>query len=346
MCVVNHYVVVTDYIASNTGEDLSDALQKLILAHPNRTIYFPDGEYVIAKPICTPANPAHSVMLELSNFAVIKAAATWNSVEAMIRLGAAEPFNSIDINGSNYGISGGIIDGSGIASGISVDSGRESRIERVSIKHTRIGIHIKYGANNSSSDVDVLNVNIVGNDKIGSIGVLIEGCDNTLTNMRIACVQVGIKILATSQFLRNIHPLYIFRGELASQEAYLDSYGFWDDTPNQVWYNNCYSDQFSVGFRMKDRARNIYSDCFCYWYSPKGGKQHGFEADGNFCSLIRNTNIHFCDEAQNAAYLKVKEENGNGRIESPILRTDMVSDATYETYLCSAVCDSRESDRK
>jgi len=329
----NGYVVVTDYIKPNTGADLSDDLQKLILDHPNRTIYFPDGEYIIAKPICTPANPVHSVMLELSNYAILKAAATWSSDEAMVRLGAAEPFNSIDINGSNYGICGGIIDGSGIASGISVDSGRESRIEGVSIKHTQIGIHIKYGANNSSSDVDVLNVNIVGNNKIGSIGVLIEGCDNTLTNMRIASVQIGIKILATSQFLRNIHPLYIFRGELASQEAYLDSCGFWDDTPNQVWYNNCYSDQFSVGFRMKDGARNIYSECFCYWYSPKGGRQHGFKADGRFCSVIRNTNIHFSDGGQNTAYLKVRDAGGNGRIENPILRTDMESDTTYEAYL-------------
>ena len=72
------YIIVTDTIPANTGLDVSDALQKLILDNPNRTIYFPDGEYVISKPICTPANPEHSVMLELSNYAVIKAAADWS----------------------------------------------------------------------------------------------------------------------------------------------------------------------------------------------------------------------------------------------------------------------------
>ena len=61
------YVIVTDYVEANTGKDVSDALQKLILDNPNRTIFFPDGEYIIAKPICTPANPKNSVMLELSN---------------------------------------------------------------------------------------------------------------------------------------------------------------------------------------------------------------------------------------------------------------------------------------
>ena len=95
------YVVVTDYIAANTGDDVSDALQKLILDNPHRTIYFPDGEYILSKPICTPANPANAVHLVLSNFATIKASDDWSDSEALIRLGAAEPFNDINANGSN-----------------------------------------------------------------------------------------------------------------------------------------------------------------------------------------------------------------------------------------------------
>ena len=333
------YVVVTDYIEANTGKDVSDALQKLILDNPNRTIFFPDGEYIIAKPICTPANPVHSVMLMLSNYAIIKAADGWSDEEAMIRLGAAEPFNNIDIVGSNYGICGGIIDGNMVANGISVDSGRETRIEKLSIKHTHIGINIKWGTNNRSSDADIVDVNIVGNDKIGSIGVLIDGCDNTLTNMRIASVQIGIKNLASSQFMRNIHPLYIFRGELASEEAYKDSYGFWDNAPHQIWYNNCYSDQFATGFRMKDGARLTYSDCFCFWYTSKGGKQYGFEADGRFHSIIRNSNVQLRDDAPNSAYLYVKEEGGKGRVESPITKTYVMTNKTYEDYLYGEVLD-------
>jgi DnaD/phage-associated family protein len=80
-----NYVVVTDYVKANTGEDVSDALQQLIFDNPHRTIFFPDGEYVIAKPICTSANPANAVTLMLSDFATIKAAEGWDSEEAMIR---------------------------------------------------------------------------------------------------------------------------------------------------------------------------------------------------------------------------------------------------------------------
>ena len=110
----NGYLVVTDYVNADTGEDLSDALQNLILNNPNRVLFFPDGEYLLSKPICTPANPVHSVSLLLSDYAVIKAMDSWNSDEALIRLGAAEPFNTIYVNGSNYYLSGGIIDGNGV----------------------------------------------------------------------------------------------------------------------------------------------------------------------------------------------------------------------------------------
>ena len=200
------FVVVTDFVQANTGEDVSDALQQLILDNPQRVLFFPDGEYLLSKPICTPANPEHSVSLQLSNYAVIKAMDTWDCDEALIRLGAAEPFNTIYTNGSNYYLSGGVIDGNNLANGVSIDSGRETRVEGVSIKHTKIGLHVKWGANSGSSDCDICNVNIVGRGTVDSIGLLIEGMDNTFTNMRSARVQIGVKLVRGGNYLRNIHP--------------------------------------------------------------------------------------------------------------------------------------------
>ena len=118
--------------------DVSDNIQCLIDSNPNKTIYFPDGIYSISKPIVTPANPKKSVNLLLSNYAVIKAMDSWKHTEAMIRLGGKEPANDICTNGSNYSLTGGIIDGNGVATGISIDSGRETRIQNTSIKHTVI----------------------------------------------------------------------------------------------------------------------------------------------------------------------------------------------------------------
>lgn len=327
------YVIVTDYVKANTGDDVSDAIQALILANPHKTIYFPDGEYILAKPICTPANPDNAVSLELSKFATLKAADTWDCGEALVRLGAAEPFNCITKNGSNYGITGGIIDGNGVANGISIDSGRESLIEKVSIKHTFIGIHVKHGANSNSSDADVLNVNIVGNNKKGSIGVFIEGSDNTFTNMRIAGVQFGFKIIGSSQLMRNIHPLYTFSGELADEEVFKESCAFWDDTGFHSIYSNCYSDQFAVGYRMRDGARQVYSDCICYWYTGKGGKQVGFHADGRFNSVLRSCNVFSRHECAFKAYLTETQEGGNGVICYPLVQPEQFNDHTYKKYV-------------
>ena len=180
------YIIVTDHLPADGVTDISDKLQSLIDSNPNRTLFFPDGTYLLGKPIRTPAHPKLSVDLLLSNFACIQACKNWHSNEAMINLGAKDPANDIWTPGSNYGISGGIIDGAGIAKAISVDGGRETYIRNINIKNAHIGIHIKHGANNGSSDADISGVNITGNGTPDSIGVLLEGYDNTLTNMRIA----------------------------------------------------------------------------------------------------------------------------------------------------------------
>ena len=49
------YVIVK--VKCDGKSDVSDAIQKIIDKNPNRTIYFPDGVYMISKPICTPADP-------------------------------------------------------------------------------------------------------------------------------------------------------------------------------------------------------------------------------------------------------------------------------------------------
>ncbi len=323
------YLLVTDYVKANSGEDVSDALQELILNNPKRVLYFPDGEYLISKPICTPGNPEHSVSLMLSNYATIKATPDWSNDEAMIRLGAAEPFNSIAINGSNYFLSGGIIDGSGVANGVSIDSGRETRIDNLSIKHTKIGLHVKFGANSGSSDADICNVNIYGNGQTDSIGLLIEGCDNTFTNMRICKVQIGVKLVRGGNTLRNIHPLY---GSAHGWNYYADSVAFYDIGWDNR-YDFCYSDQYATGFYLKDGLRSIYHNCLCFWWTTIKGGQTGFKADGKFCSVINCSRVSVRDDCEKPDFLVVGAKGGNGVIMAPVFNESRVLDKSYKDYL-------------
>jgi hypothetical protein len=269
-------------------------------------------------------------------------------------MGGAEPFNNITTNGSNYYFYGGIIDGNGVANGISIDSGRETSIRNVSIKHTYIGLHIKSGANNKSSDADIDTVNIVGNNKAGSMGVYCIGYDNTLTNMRIANVQTGVRLEGAGNFLRNIHPLMTYGG---MDYNYVDSIGF-DDASGGNWYNFCYSDQFATGFRMKNTTLSTYQTCFCFWYK-KDLMQVGFKAvDANdptkiakMKSTIWNSKVALNDtgvaegivvpEGTNVVrgYLLAKS-GGSGRIECAIFSTGTDNIKTvygttygYSTYM-------------
>lgn len=326
----NAYLLVSDYVKANTGEDVSDALQELILANPRRVIYFPDGEYLISKPICTPANPERAVSLKLSNFAVIKAMDCWDSDEAMIRLGAAEPFNTIRVNGSNYYFSGGVIDGSGIAKGLSIDSGRETRVENLSIKHTTVGLHVKWGANSGSSDADICNVNIVGPGKLDTIGLLVEGMDNTFTNMRIAYVHTGVKLVRGGNYLRNVHPL-----GMSSTAFYPGSTAFCDLSGSN-WYDFCYSDQYETGFYLKAGTRAICHNCFCYWYKTMESGEFGFKTDGEFNALLSNCKVSLRGDAPNASFL-TGAEGGFGSIENPFFNEDLSTDKCYLNYLSGRV---------
>ena len=278
------YVVVK--IKSDGKKDVSDQIQEIIDKNPNRTIFFPDGTYLISKPICTPADPTKSVALELSNYAIIKATEDWAHDEAMVRLGGKDPFNNITTPGSNYYLQGGVIDGSGVAKGVSIDSGRETSIRNTSIKNVVLGIHVKHGANSGSSDADIHSVNITGNNTPDAVGVLVEGYDNTFTNMRIGGVHVGFIIRSEANSLRNIHPLYY-----GKPENYHSSCGFIDERQNN-WYDFCYSDEFEVGFKING-GRSLYNNCFVFWYSNRADKHVAFKSEGAFNSDVMNFNVGF-----------------------------------------------------
>ena len=321
------YLVASEYVSPNTGKDVSDDIQKLIDENPNRTIFFSDGEYLLSKPIYTPADPRRSVSLKLSEFAVFKATGDWSKGEAVVQLGGIHPANDTHTNGSNYSLEGGIIDGSNIANGVSINGGRETAVRNVSIKHTVIGLHIMRGANGGSSDSDITGLNIIGTGTTESVGILVEGWDNTITNVRIGFVFIGMQIRSAGNIFRNIHPLYY-----SDYTDYQNSCGFLVESGNN-WFDYCYSDQFGVAFRTTDNGSSIFHNCFCYWYSPNGGTQTAFKADQEFNSVVTNFKAGFRGDTENNVMLSVRNLNGDGRIENlTIDSSQTIEDFSYKAY--------------
>ena len=325
------FINVADFVATDGKADVADGIQRLIDANPNRTLWFADGTYLLSKPICTPAHPKRSVDLQLSNYAILKAAPGWTNTEAMVRLGGIHPANDIRTAGSIYSLSGGIIDGSGVAKGVSIDSGRETKVRCVSMKNVFVGLHIKHGANSNSSDSDISDVNIVGNRKSGSIGVFIESCDNTLSNMRIADVQTGVKLTGSGNLMTNLHPLYT-----NPMEQYAESFGFqdngWDNS-----YNRCYSDHFSIGFLFgRKSGGSVLDACIAFWYAPTKGFRHtAIRCEGRFVAHVSDMMIGFRGAEAVNTVLEVGEKGGSGylrdlRINRQLVRPD---DKIYLDYL-------------
>lgn len=325
------FVVVTEYLTPNTGEDLGTKIQKIIDRNPNSVIYFPDGEYQTSIPIRTPANGDLSVALKLSDNAVIKAHSDWDkSNGAVIRLGGKAELNDIYIAGSNYYLEGGIIDGSGVADGVSIDHGRETSVRDVTIINTEIGLHVKHGANGGSSDADIENIRIFGNGKHSSIGLKIEGWDNTYSNMRIANVQTGVYIETAANLLRNIHCTYI--GSSRLQPNYTASAGFYD-VGTRNWYDNCTSTDFSTGFQIQSNNSQLIG-CVARWTDAQkdSGRQVAIYKNGNWNSLARSVVAEFTAPTEVCEYL-VAADGGVGHIADPIFDVNAVKGTTYSKYL-------------
>ena len=323
-------IVSAGGLAGDGTVPCADAIQRLIDANPNREIFFPDGTYLLDKPICTPADPSKSVALRLSAYAKFKAAPGWAHAEAMVRLGAIHPANNIWLAGSWYWIKGGIIDGSGVADGISIDGGRETLVADLSMKSVRIGLHIKRGPNGGSSDADVKNVNIVCNRAEDSVGVLVDGFDNTLANMRIYGARRGVVINGGGCSCRDLHPLFAM-----DMKTFDRSIGFEINT-RDVWMDFCYSDQFSTGFKFGRRGRAFMSNCFVYWYMSKPDMKHvAFACEERFESKIVRPTVSFRKREAKNALLAVGLPGGKGYILDPDCNFDLVNDpaGTHEKYL-------------
>ncbi len=315
---------VAGLIEADPGVSVSAQLQRIIDENPNRTLYFPDGEYLLSEPLRTPADPRKSVSLKLDPYAVLAAADDFEG-EALVMLGGKDAFNDTHTPGSNYSLSGGILDPRGLAKAITIESGRETVVKDVSVKNATVGIHIKYGANAGSSDADISSVNIIGTGTPDSTGLLVEGYDNTFTNIRIGYVFTGVHIKSAGNSLKNIHPLYY-----SGYSDYEKSIGFLDEGGDNL-YDYCYSDQFCTGFCTTGNQKNIYNNCFTYWYSGDGGTETCFIAREEFNSIVTNMRIGFSKNTRNCVLKTGKL--GCGVFDHPVVDASRVSgNFRYQFY--------------
>jgi len=304
----NDFVIVTDFIKPDTGEDLHSNLQMLIDKNPGRTLFFPDGEYVISRSLETTSKPGDSTSFYFSSGAVLRAADNWDNdgeKRALICLGAKEKVNDINTPGSNFFIIGGTFIANGRCDGLAVFYGRETLIKDVVILNSRIGIHIVHPTNSNSSDSDFDDVTIVGNGLPNSYGIVAVGLDNTFTNARISNVNVGMSLSAAG-FTSNC---------TIENTAKLDTAVGIQCNSGDAWISNCTVLDCPTAFKLNSYS-GFVKQCTAAWPSGVGAQNIAFEATSFKCNIIGCKAI-FSNRDVNNFYLRVGSNSG-GVVVSPL----------------------------
>ncbi len=313
------YISVKAFVKA--GADNADEIQKLIDSNPGRTLYFADGTYLLSKPLLISADPSKKVSFELSDYAVIKAADSWSSGDAMIRIGAKDAQGALS---SGSCIKGGIIDGSGKANGISVEGGRDAVLTNISFKNTATAIVL--GAfEGTDARTTVENSCIIGSGAESSVGISLESNANVVEIVEVNNCETGIKLSGRHNLMRNVHAVY--SGTAAASRGF-------DDNGENNSYDYCYAESYAVGFYMGSKVKgSVYTNCYVFW-TKDTATQTAFATEGKFLSNIRTCRADFNSSEAKSAYIKVGSEGGSGRVAWPLIKNKAnIDDNTYESYL-------------
>lgn len=309
----NDFIVVTDFVKANTGADLFGNLQTLIEKNPGRTLFFPDGEYIISSTLETTSEPSKSTSFYFSSGAVLKAADKWEGgAGPLIGLGALNKVNDILTPGSNFYVIGGVFDGSGKADGITINAGRETLIKDVLIINTRYGINIPNGTNGASSDADIDDVTIIGNGKSTSVGINIVGLDNTVTDARISNVAVG---------LRNPNGVFVSNCTVENTTDLPYTVGF-ETSGGDTWMSNCVAINFATAFSFGS-PKGIVKQCSAIW-TTETDTQIAFKYSGALRTCIISCSAKFFEGSGTKLFLSAND-GGSGYVVSPVFDKSMLS---------------------
>lgn len=307
----SEYVLITDVVNANPDiKDMSDIISKAIDENPGKTIYFPDGKYSLSRTLVIPSEAGKSVSFRLSNYAIFAPSADWSSENtAIVQYGTAESPKTQSGDHSDY-FMGGVIDPDGKCTAIEVYGGGRLFVNNVSLKNVKIGIHLKPNAAYN----DIENVNVTSPNPGSTKGVFVEGTNNTLTNMRIYRVRVGVHLTGGDNVLVNVHPLF-------SGTNNLNTIGFHDQSTGNR-YSVCYSDQFSIGFKIDSQTKSYFDTCYMYWWAACS-YQIGFLCTGEFNSVITDTIVSMTNVKDNGAgtenhYLYFVDESVEEQPEEPV----------------------------
>lgn len=300
--------------------DVASQLQKIIDDNPGATIYIPDGEYQIKRPIRTSSEPGKNVALRLANFAFFSPHRSFTG-DYLFDLGSK---GNVMGSAPSY-FEGGTLIGNGKVSAMQISSGHNSVLRYTVMLSCTKALHIAENADGT----EVLGVNIEGLYSPECVGAVIDGPNSTFNMMRINDVHHGMHFRSSGNIARNIHPLTYNR-----QEKWEGTCGVIDEIGGN-YYDYYYPDHFSIGFYLKN-GRNLLNNCFSYHYTNVLGRPYSYfmvKTDGPFDSYVSSLRADFGGYCDINGILNEGAAGGSGLFFNTfIVCPERLTDYTHSDY--------------
>lgn len=300
--------------------DVASQLQKIIDDNPGATIYIPDGEYQIKRPIRTSSEPGKNVALRLANFAFFSPHRSFTG-DYLFDLGSK---GNVMGSAPSY-FEGGTLIGNSKVSAMQISSGHNSVLRYTVMLSCTKALHIAENADGT----EVLGVNIEGLYSPECVGAVIDGPNSTFNMMRINDVHHGMHFRSSGNIARNIHPLTYNR-----KETWEGTCGVIDEIGGN-YYDYYYPDHFSIGFYLKN-GRNLLNNCFSYHYTNVLGRPYSYfmvKTDGPFDSYVSSLRADFGGYCDINGILNEGAAGGSGLFFNTfIVRPERLTDYTHSDY--------------
>ena len=301
---------VKDFGAYGDGiHDDTSVIQYCIDKFVHRTIFIPDGHYLISSPLSIKAGNDYQVNIEMSENAKLFTNTTIDSIIEIGKVygGAWDRYSE----GNCVVIKGGLIDCNNVKYGIYSNGDQKyTQLQNLNmINIDRYGIYLDRGSHtNISNDTKIYNCCLNGKTSATSnegTGIYIYGSDNTLDNITMLRMKVAFDIKGGGNKISNIHICTAWDNDI-TDEQFNNTIAFRYENVTLENLSNIYLDTYAIGFQLNGNNDNlnITNVVDYYWYAGNNNIQTKL-FDIN--TTISSNNRIYADNIQ------VQFPNSNGR---------------------------------
>jgi len=296
---------VTKYGVNNNGlVDVTQILQNLIDNNPLKSLYFPNGKYLISEPLKIKSGNETSVNLIFDDNAVLF---TNTPIDELINIGKIFSGNYERYNiGNITTIKGGIFDATNTQRALYITSDRKQvRLLNLNIINVKnIGIYLDRNISTTTSistDTLLNNISITGTKDYNddNTGIYLYGTDNEINNLRISGIKKAIDINGGGNEFNNCHLTAAYND--ITSEMINNSIGVNVRGSGNNFFNNFYIDTYGQNFVFNSENMRTYINNLqvFYYLNDSNSKNYGFIYNARCYCYCTNCMFEFPANGEN-----------------------------------------------